>query len=127
MGSRRNYSSGTKWENEFSYSRGVRYGDRIIISGTTSIRDGHVIGENDIATQARVCLEIIKESVGKLGGSLGDVVRTRMFLTDIGKSAEVGRIHSEFFRGICPAATMVEVNRLIDDRLMIEIEAEAMV
>ena len=127
MSFRENYSSGTKWEKEFGYSRGVRAGDLIFISGTTSVRNGEIVGEGNIAKQTRTCLEIIKESVEKLGGALSDVVRTRMYVADIGQSAAIGAVYSEFFSGICPAATMLKVSGLIYDKLLIEIEADAVI
>ncbi|EQD37380.1 Endoribonuclease L-PSP [mine drainage metagenome] len=97
----------------------------IFISGTTSVRDGKVVGKGDIVAQTRESLEIIKESIERLGGTKSDIVRTRMFVTDISKGNLIGKIHGEFFKGINPAATMVEVKRLINDDLLIEIEADA--
>lgn len=125
MESRETISSGTAWEDQFGYSRGVKVGKMILISGTTAVRKGEVVSEGDIGGQTTECLRIIEESLHKLGGSLADVVRTRMYLTDIAQSEAVGKIHAEFFRGINPAATMVEVNRLINEKLMIEIEVDA--
>lgn len=125
MKSRATISSGTKWETEFCYSRGVRVGEKIFISGTTAVRNGEVISEGDVAGQAREAMRIIEESLGKLGGTLGDVVRTRMYVTDITHSREIGKVHAEFFKGINPAATMVEVSRLINEKILIEIEVDA--
>lgn len=125
MESRLAISSGTKWEDEFCYSRGIRVGEMIFISGTTATRDGVVVSEGDVAGQARECFRIIGESLEKLGGSLADVVRTRMYVTDISQSREVGEVHAEFFKGINPAATLVEVSRLIDEKVLVEIEVDA--
>lgn len=125
MQNRERFNSGTEWEKNVGYSRAVKAGNFIFVSGTTSVRNGKVIGAGNIELQARTCLEIIRESLEKLGGSLSDVVRTRMFVRDIGQSSAVGKVHYEFFKGITPAATMVEVNRLIDEELLIEIEADA--
>ena len=105
----------------------MRAGEFIFVSGTTSVRDGKVVGSGDIELQARTCFEIIRESLEKLGGSLSDVVRTRMLVTDISKSSVVGKVHHEFFKEVNPAATMVEVNRLINEELLIEIEADAVI
>lgn len=127
MGARINHSSDTKWEAEFSYSRGVRVGESIFISGTTSVRNGEIVGEGDIKTQAVECFRIIEETIKKLGGTLADVVRTRMYVTDITQSEAVGKAHSLFFKGIDPAATMVEVSRLINEGLLVEIEADAII
>lgn len=126
MESRLTFSSGTRWENEFCYSRGVRVGNMIYISGTTSVRDGEIISEGNVAGQARECFKIIEECLRKLGASLTDVVRTRMYVKDITHSKDVGLIHAEVFKGINPAATMIEVNRLINEKLLIEIEVDAM-
>ena len=120
-------SSGTKWEDDFCYSRGVRVANHIFISGTTSVRNGEVIGRGNVEIQVRECLNIIKEAIEKLGGSLSDVVRTRMFVKDIKQSSIIGKVHSEFFKGINPAATMVEINHLINDDLLIEVEADAVI
>ncbi len=120
-------SSGTKRESDFCYGRGVRVANHIFISGTTSVRNGEVVGSESVEIQIRECLNIIKEAIEKLGGSLSDVVRTRMFVKDINQSSIIGKVHSEFFKDINPAATMVEINRLINDELLIEVEADAVI
>ena len=120
-------SSGAKWEPEVGYSRAVRTGNRIFVSGTTSADSrGRIVGVSDVAAQTRRIFEIIEAALAEAGASLEDVVRTRMFVTDIASDSEViGKIHGEKFGKIRPAATMVEVARLIDPRLRVEIEVDA--
>ena len=119
--------SGAVWEDLVGYSRAVRCGNIIEVSGTTSVRDGEVVGEGDAAMQTRHILTIIKSALESLGSSLEDVVRTRIYVTDISQWEAIGRSHAEFFRNIKPAATMVEVKALIDPKLLVEIEATAMI
>lgn len=125
---RRLYSSGTRWEPLVGYSRAVRVGDLIHVSGTTSVNDaGEVVGADDPYAQARHTLERIEAALVALGGSMRDVVRTRIYVTDISCWEEVGRAHGEAFGEIRPATSMVQVAALIDPRLLVEIEAEARV
>ena len=119
--------SGAVWEDLVGYSRAVRCGNIIEVSGTTSVRDGEVVGEGDAAIQTRHILTIIKSALESLGSSMEDVVRTRIYVTDISQWEAIGRSHAEFFRNIKPAATMVEVKALIDPKLLVEIEATAIV
>ena len=118
-------SSGTKWENIVGYSRGVRVGNVIEIAGTTAIKDGEVIGIGDSYIQTQEILLIIKKTIEDLGGSLKNVVRTRIFVTDISQWKEIGRAHGEFFCEIKPVTTMIEVKSLINPELLVEIEATA--
>jgi molybdopterin-guanine dinucleotide biosynthesis protein A/enamine deaminase RidA (YjgF/YER057c/UK114 family) len=120
-------SSGAKWEPEVGYSRAVRTGNRIFVSGTTSADSrGRIVDVSDVAAETRRIFEIIEAALAEAGASLEDVVRTRMFVTDIASDSEViGKIHGEKFGKIRPAATMVEVARLIDPRLRVEIEVDA--
>ena len=123
---RENISSGTPWEPLLGYSRAVRMGNVVYVSGTTAIDvEGNVLGEGSAYYQTKRAIEIIKESLEKAGASLSDVVRTRMFVTDISRWKEYGQAHREAFEKIRPANTLVEVKSLVDPRMLIEIEAEA--
>jgi enamine deaminase RidA (YjgF/YER057c/UK114 family) len=123
---RKKISSGAKWESIVGYSRAVKVGNRIYVTGTTALgSDGEIVGIDDAYEQAKQCLRNIESAVKRLGAGLEHVVRTRMFVTDISRWEEFGRAHGEFFRDIMPATTMVEVSRLIDPRMLIEIEADA--
>ena len=125
---RRNISSGSAWEPVIGYSRAVRVGSSVFVAGTTAVGvDGGVVGAGDLYAQTKRCLEIIEAALVEAGASLGDVVRTRMFVTDISRWEEAGRAHGEVFGEIRPATTMVEVSRLIDAAMLIEIEADAVV
>ncbi len=126
MSKRKNISSGAPWENEVGYSRAVRIGDTIEISGTAPVRNGETVGSNAYE-QTKICLEIIKEAVESAGGKMEHIVRTRMFVTDIARWAAIGKAHGEVFGEIKPATSMVEVSRLIDDKMLIEIEATAVI
>jgi enamine deaminase RidA (YjgF/YER057c/UK114 family) len=119
-------STGSAWEPKVGYSRAVRVGSQIAVTGTVGLEaDGSF--KPGLEAQARRALTIIEASLEALGGTLGDVVRTRIYVTDITKWEEVGRVHGEFFGTILPATTMVEVARLIDPAALVEIEADAIV
>jgi enamine deaminase RidA (YjgF/YER057c/UK114 family) len=123
---RRRISSGGPWEAIAGYSRAIVVGDACWVAGTTDAGpDGRSRHPGDLAAQARATVSIIEAALVEAGFSLDDVVRTRMFVTDITRSAEVMAVHGEVFRAIRPAATMVEVSALMDPSLLIEIEAEA--
>ncbi len=123
---RENISSGTEWEDIVGYSRAVKAGNLIFVAGTTAVdNDGKTVGINDPYAQAMFIIQKIAETLRKAGTSLENVVRTRMFVTDISRWEEYGRAHGKFFKHIKPAATMVEVKALINPELMIEIEADA--
>ena len=117
--------SGGPWESMIGYSRVVVRGDSAWVSGCTSVVDGVVAHPGDAAAQARQALAAIATALERAGFSLADVVRTRMYVTDISRWEEVGRAHGEVFGDIRPAATMVEVSRLIDPDMLVEIEADA--
>lgn len=128
MKQRQHYSSGVKWESIVGYSRAIRIGDQVFITGTTATdENGEIVGPGDAYVQTVQVIRNIERALKALGGSLNDVVRTRMFVRDISRWEEYGRAHGEFFGEIKPCATMVEVSRLIDDRMLIEIEADAVV
>jgi len=126
MTPRERISSGAKWESIVGYSRAVKVGNRIYVTGTTALGpDGEIVGEGNAYEQAKQCLRNIESALKRLGAGLEYVVRTRMFVTDISRWEEYGRAHGELLRDIMPATTMVEVSRLIDPRMLIEIEADA--
>lgn len=122
---RRYISSGTTWEDRFGYSRAVRAGNIIEVAGTTAVDGGVIIGEGNIYEQTRFIFRKIERALTEAGGTMADVVRTRMYVTDISQSEAVGRAHAEFFAEIRPAASMIEVKGFIDPRLLIEIEVTA--
>lgn len=124
---RLNISSLSPWEDVVGYSRAVRIGNVVEVAGTTAADGDKIVGEGDLYTQTTFILRKIERALNEAGAEMKDVVRTRMYVTDISKWEEAGRAHGEVFREIKPASTMVEVSRLIDDRLMIEIEATALV
>jgi len=122
------YSSGTSWEPVVGYSRAVRVDGRIWVSGTTSTAsDGSIVGKGDPYAQAKQVIANIERALAAAGARLSDVVRTRIFVTDIAHWQDIGRAHGEAFADIRPATTMVEVSRLIDPDLLVEIEADAVI
>jgi enamine deaminase RidA (YjgF/YER057c/UK114 family) len=126
MNTRLNIASGAVWEDVVGYSRAVRIGNIVEVAGTTAVDEhNNVIGIDDPGEQTRYILQKIERALGEAGVTLHDVIRTRIFVVNIDQWEAVGRTHGEFFREIKPAASMVEVQRLIDPRLLVEIEATA--
>ena len=125
---RRNISSGSPWEEAVGYSRAVRVGNLIEVAGTTAVDErGEVVGPNDPYLQAHYALEKIGRALAEAGAGFENVIRTRMFVTDIARWEDVGRAHGEVFRDIRPAATLVQVASLVRSDLLVEIEATAVV
>ncbi len=124
---RQQVSSGSPWEDIVGYSRAVKVGNIIEVAGTTAMDGGILIGKNDMYLQTKFIFTKIEKALQQLGASLADVVRTRMYVTNIADWQLAGKAHGEFFDAIKPAATMVEVSRLIDDDLLIEIEITAII
>ena len=122
---RTNWSSNTFWEESFGYSRAVQIGNTIEVSGTTASEDGKVIGVGDVTLQTEYIIKKIEHTLVEAGFSLKDVVRTRIFMTDISLWEEVAKVHSYLFEDVMPASTLIEVSKLIDPDLLIEIEATA--
>jgi len=118
-------NSGSPWEGVVGYSRVVVRGDAAWVSGTTSTVDGVVIHPGDAGAQTREALRIVKQALERAGFTLADVVRTRMFVTDISRWEEYGRAHGEFFGDVRPASSMLQVSALIDPAMLVEIEADA--
>lgn len=126
MQERQRYSSGMKWEQVVGYSRAVRVGGRVYVTGTTATdENGDVVGIGDAYVQTVQTIKNIERALQALDAGLENVVRTRMFVTDISRWEEYGKAHGEFFRKILPATTMVEVSKLINPQMLVEIEADA--
>jgi enamine deaminase RidA (YjgF/YER057c/UK114 family) len=127
MQKRINISSGTLWENKVGYCRAVRVGNFIEVSGTTSVDRDSLIGKDDLYSQTKFIILKIEKALQDAGSELTDVVRTRIYVTDISKWEEAAKAHAEFFGTIKPATTLVEVSSLIDPHMLIEIEASAVI
>ena len=124
---RQNITTNAPWEKKVGYSRAVRAGHTVEVSGTVAIKDNEVVGIDDPYAQTKRILEIIDEVLQEAGASLKDVVRTRIYVTDITSWQEVGRAHGEVFGNIMPATSMIQVSQLIDPDFLVEIEATAVV
>ncbi len=126
MNQRKNLSSGAKWEDIVGYSRAVKIGNTIAVSGTTAVdENNNIIGKGDAYKQTVFILKKIESALQKLGAGMENVIRTRMFVTNIENWEQIGKAHGEFFGTIKPAATMVEVSKFIDSELLVEIEVDA--
>jgi enamine deaminase RidA (YjgF/YER057c/UK114 family) len=123
---RQRISSGGPWEEAVGYSRAIRVGRRVYVAGTTAIGpDGKLVGLGDPGAQTREAFAVVERALRSAGARLSDVVRTRLFVTDISRWEEVARVHGELFRNIRPVATMVEVKRLIQPEMLVEVEVDA--
>ncbi len=125
--SRQNISSGAVWEDIVGYSQAVRMGNTVEVAGTTAVAGDLIIGLDDAYEQTKFILTKIEKVLEEAGASMADVVRTRIFVTDISQWEEIGRAHGEFFRNIKPVTTMIEVKALIQPNLLVEIEATAII
>jgi enamine deaminase RidA (YjgF/YER057c/UK114 family) len=121
------YSGGGPWEDVFGYSRAIRTGDRIVVSGCTAVVDGAVMCQGDAGAQMRLALDQVLEAITALGGSLGDVIRTHMYVVNRADCDVVGRVHAERFADVRPASTMILVAGLLDEEMLVEVEAQARV
>lgn len=128
MAQRLNISSGAKWEDIIGYSRAVKIGSLIEVAGTTALNDdGRVVGINDPYQQTKFIIAKIEKALNSAGATLNDVIRTRMFVTDINDWEQIGRAHAEYFMEIKPASSMVEIRSLISPELLVEVEVTAIV
>ncbi|MBI2729315.1 MAG: RidA family protein [Sphingobacteriales bacterium] len=127
MSKRINITSSSPWEDIVGYSRAVRIGNIVEVAGTTAMNGDELIGKGDLYAQTSYVFQKIEKALQEAGASLHDVVRTRMFVTDISKWEEAGKAHGEFFKNIKPVATIVQVSKLINDDFLIEIEVTAIV
>jgi enamine deaminase RidA (YjgF/YER057c/UK114 family) len=121
------YCGGGPWEEAFGYSRAIRTGDRIIVSGCTALVDGVVASQGDAGGQMRLALDNVMEALSALGGTIGDVILTRIYVVNRVDLDVIGRVHGERFADVHPAATMILASGLLDEEMLVEVEAEARV
>jgi enamine deaminase RidA (YjgF/YER057c/UK114 family) len=121
------YRSGGPWEEAFGYSRAIRTGDRIIVSGCTALVDGVVACQGDAGGQMRLALDNVLEALTALGGTIGDVIRTHIYVVNRADFDAIGRVHGEQFADVHPAATMILASGLLDEEMLVEVEVEARV
>jgi len=124
---RNKFSSGTYWEEHVGYSRAIKVGKMIFVSGTTALDGNKIVGENDVYKQTKFIIEKIENALVKLGSKLEDVVRIRIYLTDIALWQEAANAYSEFFKDIKPAQSLIEVKGLVDPSMLVEIEVDAVI
>jgi reactive intermediate/imine deaminase len=125
---RENFSTNTKWEPIVGYSRAVKVGNMVFVTGTTATDEsGSIVGIHDAYAQTKQALANIERVLRRAGATMKDVVRTRIFVTDISRWEEIGRAHAEYFRDIRPATTMVEISRLIAPEMLVEVEVDAVI
>lgn len=127
MTDRKNISSGTLWEEKVGYSRAVRIGNVVEVAGTTALDGKQVIGAHDAYSQTRFIIKKIEQALKEAGATLNDVVRTRMYLTDLTFADQVGKAHAEFFNDIKPVTTMIQISALVEPELLVEIEVTAII
>jgi enamine deaminase RidA (YjgF/YER057c/UK114 family) len=128
MSNRQNITTGTQWETLVGYSRAVKIGNWVVVSGTTAVdENGALVGAGDVVAQTRYILQKIEKALMACGATMSDVIRTRMYVTDITQWEAIGRVHGEFFGEIKPASSMVEVKGLISPDLLVEIEIDAVI
>lgn len=127
MANRIKYTEGSEWEQKIGYCRAVKIGNIIEISGTTATVNGEVIGKGDMYLQTKTILQKFEKVLNDLGGNMNDIIRTRIFCTDISKWQDIGKAHGEYFAEVKPTTAMYEISKLINDDLLIEIEATAII
>lgn len=127
MSKRINYLEGSEWETKIGYCRAVKVGNTIEIAGTTATVNGEIVGKGDMYLQTKTILQKFEKVLNELGASMNDVVRTRIFCTDIARWEEIGKAHGEYFAEIKPTTAMYEISKLINGDLLVEIEATAIV
>ncbi|MBL1214452.1 MAG: RidA family protein [Ignavibacteriae bacterium] len=123
-----NVTTGTVWENKVGYSRAVKVGNQVFVSGTVAVNDNNeIVGIDNPYEQAKFIFKKIEKALIQAGSKLSDVVRTKMYVTDINDAEQIGKAHAEFFNDIKPASTMIEISKLVDPKMLVEIEVDAVI